>query len=212
MLKVVVLGPPGVGKTTLLRKYALGRADADLTFGVDFSTCSRVFEDRQKHCLMLYELAGSSIYSPVLKADLFSGADACLIVVDRQDQQQLIIAEDCLKELKMYTRRQRPVPSLIVSNKIDLPPCIPDDALMAFVDAYRAWDVAGWCRTNARTGDGTVYIDDFLQKVVSAKRISRALRAAEQAAAAAAASPISAAAAAAPAAGPSPGVVLTASP
>lgn len=124
-LKVVVVGEPGVGKTSLVHRYTKGEFTSDYkaTIGVDFSAKDITWEDGSEIQLHLWDLAGQERINTQVNV-YFRGAHGAICVVDATSEKsrEMITKWKELVEKKTTRANGQPYapPCLLVVNKIDL--------------------------------------------------------------------------------------------
>ncbi|MCE7743427.1 MAG: GTP-binding protein [Candidatus Heimdallarchaeota archaeon] len=127
--KIVLIGDPEVGKTSIRRKY-MGksfRADYLKTLGADFAA-QKVNVEGESVLLTIWDLAGQSIFHG-MRSSFYHGCKCALVVFDVTNPQTL---ENCYKwadEAAKYAKSSLKEIYLI-GNKIDL----VDDRLVTPVD------------------------------------------------------------------------------
>ncbi|KAH3757521.1 Rab GTPase [Pelomyxa schiedti] len=87
LLKVVLIGPRSVGKTTLMKRYVTNAVNIHEknTVGVDVLTKKLVVGDRQVS-LQIWDTAGQERFQ-CMTASFWKGADCCVLVFDVTDQE-----------------------------------------------------------------------------------------------------------------------------
>jgi small GTP-binding protein len=87
--KIVTLGEPAVGKTSLVTKYVTGRFERDYrrTLGIDISTYDAQLDDRLFK-LLIWDLAGQDIFVD-LRTRYCQGASGGIVVFDLTRPQTL---------------------------------------------------------------------------------------------------------------------------
>lgn len=82
LLKVIILGDAGVGKTALMNQYVHRKFSTQYkaTIGADFLTKEIIIDDRQV-TLQIWDTAGQERFQS-LGVAFYRGADACVIVYD----------------------------------------------------------------------------------------------------------------------------------
>ena len=116
--KLIVIGDPGVGKTSLIRAQAgmLFRPEYMATIGADVITRIYGFRNQAIH-LLIFDIAGQSLYDSV-NDYFFSGASSAMIVFD-------LTRKDTLSHVQSWSgevRKRIPyaIPMLLLGNKADL--------------------------------------------------------------------------------------------
>jgi Ras-related protein Rab-7A len=83
LLKVILLGDSGVGKTSLLERFITNRFSLmyKATIGADFMTKEITLEQNKVVTLQLWDTAGQERFQS-LGTSFFRGADCCILVYD----------------------------------------------------------------------------------------------------------------------------------
>ncbi|KAI5886641.1 P-loop containing nucleoside triphosphate hydrolase protein [Schizophyllum commune H4-8] len=126
-IKLVIIGPSGVGKTSLRGQYISGRFSAGYraTIGADFITKTLPHPSRpdESVVLQIWDTAGQERFSSLSSA-FFRGADAAVLCFDANDRQSMRSLTKWWDEFKQRT----PVADedleeyccVVVGNKTDL--------------------------------------------------------------------------------------------
>jgi len=162
-LKVVLVGPPGVGKTSLVRRYVLNAFDDRYrtTLGANVYKWSAPLDvgDRAIRVAMtVWDTAGESLPDGMLEMYLY-GAQGVLAVCDVTDTATATGLDPWISA----TRNLADVPVHILLNKADLG---PRDALLVGLEAAR--EQAHPCYvTSAKTGDNVAAaFQDLARRIV----------------------------------------------
>jgi len=161
--KVAIVGSGGVGKTTLLRRYATGKFQESriMTIGVDFETIE-VDLKGQPIKLTVWDLAGQQRFAP-FRDGFYKGARAVALVFDVSDRQSF-------EDLPYWYQEARGVLStayLVVNgNKTDLPRLVASQEGRA----YAASIDAAYVETCAKTGEG---VQQFFRVLAIAAHVPR---------------------------------------
>jgi len=121
LLKIIILGDSGVGKTSLLVRYVKRQFSSSYkaTIGADFLS-KEVEVDNKIVTLQIWDTAGQERFQGLGNA-FFRGADACVVVFDVTvessfnrlgEWKEAFITQAALKDSTNY-------PFLIIGNKID---------------------------------------------------------------------------------------------
>ncbi|GJQ13310.1 hypothetical protein GpartN1_g5101.t1 [Galdieria partita] len=122
LLKVVVLGDSGVGKTSLLERFVNRRFSQQYkaTIGADFLTKDMFVDDRNVN-LQIWDTAGQERYQSLGSA-FYRGADACVLVFDITDVKSFESLETWRDEFLVSANPSDPqhFPFVVLGNKSDL--------------------------------------------------------------------------------------------
>lgn len=121
-LKIIIVGDPGVGKTSILNQYCYKRFEETTkpTIGCDFSTLIISNDSSKVIKAQLWDVAGQEKFHALSKLYI-RGAQGCVIVCDITDEEslastlkwkELILNDESLSE--------EPIPIVLVQNKKDL--------------------------------------------------------------------------------------------
>ncbi|KAH7816108.1 Rab7a2 [Monocercomonoides exilis] len=140
LLKVLVLGDSGVGKTCLIRQFAQHKFSTQYkaTIGADFLTKEFILDDRQV-TMQIWDTAGLERFQS-LGVAFYRGADACVLVYDVTVPKSFYNLEGWKDEFLFQGAPQDPehFPFLVIGNKTDL-----EDSR-----AVSTKKAEGWCRSN----------------------------------------------------------------
>ena len=118
VIKLVLIGDSGVGKSNLLSRYTLGEfnMESKTTIGVDFAT--RLINVKDKRLkTQIWDTAGQERYRAMTNA-YYRGAAGALIVFDISSLNSFNNMQRWLKELR--ENGEPGVPVLLIGNKSDL--------------------------------------------------------------------------------------------
>jgi len=123
LLKVVVLGDAGVGKTSVVKQYVNGIFDPQYkaTIGADFLTKDVNLADRGLKKLQIWDTAGQERFRS-MAVSFYRGADACVLVYDMCDEKTFVNLEGWMKEFldnAGVENSTEDFPFVVLGNKAD---------------------------------------------------------------------------------------------
>jgi Ras-related protein Rab-7A len=151
LLKVIILGDSGVGKTSLMNQYVHKRFSNQYkaTIGADFLTKEVMIDDRMvtlqvstfvRHSLItpgrsgvmtsfclvyaqIWDTAGQERFQS-LGVAFYRGADSCVLVYDLTDSKSFDTLETWMDEFLIHAspRNQESFPFVVLGNKADITP------------------------------------------------------------------------------------------
>jgi len=122
LLKVIILGDSGVGKTSLMNQYVHKRFSAQYkaTIGADFLTKEVMIDDKLV-TLQIWDTAGQERFQS-LGVAFYRGADSCVLVHDITDSKSFESLESWMDEFLVHAapRNADTFPFVVLGNKSDL--------------------------------------------------------------------------------------------
>jgi len=122
LLKVVLLGDSGVGKTALMKQYCEKRFDKpyQATIGADFLQKDMLVGDKAI-TMQIWDTAGQERFKSLV-CKFYRGSDACILVYDVTSKQSFERLKFWMDEFVQHADIKDPkrFPFLIVGNKNDL--------------------------------------------------------------------------------------------
>jgi small GTP-binding protein len=122
VLKILVVGEIGVGKTHIIRRYVEGsfRESYKATIGVDFANKDFDWDDHTSISFQLWDVSGQERYGNMTHV-YYQEAVAAFVVFDVTQVHTLDMAAEWKKDidLKMLTSEDKPFPCLLLGNRID---------------------------------------------------------------------------------------------
>lgn len=139
LLKVILLGDGGVGKSSLMNRYVTNKFDSHLfhTIGVEFLN-KELEVDGRSATLQIWDTAGQERFRS-LRTPFYRGSDCCLLTFSVDDGQSFLNLANWKKEFIFYADVKDPdnFPFVVLGNKLDVPE-----------RQVSGEDVRKWCREN----------------------------------------------------------------
>jgi len=121
LLKLIILGESGVGKTAILNKYVNGKfiEDHKATIGADFLTKELTLDDKIV-TLQIWDTAGQERFQSLGNA-FYRGSDACVLVYDVTNDHTFKKIEEWRSNFISQAAPDDPkkFPFLLLGNKLD---------------------------------------------------------------------------------------------
>ncbi|EXJ55694.1 Ras-like protein Rab7 [Cladophialophora yegresii CBS 114405] len=122
LLKVIILGDSGVGKTSLMNQYVNKKFSTSYkaTIGADFLTKEVTVDDRIV-TLQLWDTAGQERFQS-LGVAFYRGADCCVLVYDVNSSKSFETLDSWRDEFLIQASPRDPesFPFVVLGNKIDM--------------------------------------------------------------------------------------------
>ncbi|KAM7375393.1 hypothetical protein PAMA_014478 [Pampus argenteus] len=139
LLKVILLGDGGVGKSSLMNRYVTNKFDSHLfhTIGVEFLN-KELQVDGHAVTLQIWDTAGQERFRS-LRTPFYRGSDCCLLTFSVDDGQSFRNLSNWKNEFAYYADVKDPdnFPFVVLGNKLDVP-----ERQVSGEDARQ------WCREN----------------------------------------------------------------
>jgi Ras-related protein Rab-7A len=122
LLKVIILGDSGVGKTSLMNKFVNDKFSKQYkaTIGADFLTKEILIDDKLV-TMQIWDTAGQERFQS-LGVAFYRGADSCILVYDITDQKSFDSLDLWMDEFiaQAAPRNPKDFPFVVLGNKSDL--------------------------------------------------------------------------------------------
>ncbi|KAJ3431565.1 rab7b [Anaeramoeba flamelloides] len=122
LLKIIILGDSGVGKTSLMNRYVKNKFTNQYkaTIGADFLSKEITIDDRSV-TMQIWDTAGQERFQS-LGVSFYRGADCCVLVYDTNSPQTFENLESWRDEFLIQSSPQDPekFPFVVIGNKIDM--------------------------------------------------------------------------------------------
>ncbi|XP_067620561.1 ras-related protein Rab-9A [Eurosta solidaginis] len=143
LLKVVILGDGGVGKSCLMNRFVQNRYDENNfhTIGVEFMN-KNIDVDGEKYTLQIWDTAGQERFR-ALRTPFYRGSDVCMLCYSVDDRESFRGLKQWRREFLNYADvKPEKFPFIVVGNKLDM------------ATKYRQVnyeEVEQWCKDNGMT-------------------------------------------------------------
>lgn len=155
LLKVIILGNSGVGKTSLMNQYVNKKFTNQYkaTIGADFLTKDVVIDDKQV-TLQIWDTAGQERFQS-LGVAFYRGADCCVLVFDMTNPKSFEALDSWRDEFLVQASPRDPekFPFVAIGNKLD-------ETNKRKVQAARA---NSWCRSK----NGIPYFETSAKQAIN---------------------------------------------
>jgi len=120
IVKILVIGEGGVGKTTLIHRLVTGKySDQPMTIGMGFATKVMKTSDGREMKLQLWDIGGQSRFRLFLPSAK-SGAKGIILVFDLSRPSTFVRLDDWIRLARTDLQPGKQVPIMLVGAKCDL--------------------------------------------------------------------------------------------
>jgi small GTP-binding protein len=120
VIKIMVIGEGGVGKTTLIHKFVTGKySDQPMTIGVGFATKTMRTDDGKTVKLQLWDIGGQPRFRLLFPAAK-GGARGVILVFDLSRPSTFVKLGDWVRLIRTGLPPNKHVPIILVGAKCDL--------------------------------------------------------------------------------------------
>ncbi|XP_032780819.1 ras-related protein Rab-7L1 [Daphnia magna] len=169
LFKVIIIGDPGAGKTSFIRRYVQNafRGDYKATIGVDFALKIVRWSENQTIKLQLWDIAGQERFTWMTRV-YYKEAQGCIIMFDLTSRNSFKNAVKWKKDVdsKCFLEDGAPVPCMLLANKCDLQEREVDQ--WEIETLCREHGFIGWTETSAKddlmVGDCMRFLIEIMMK------------------------------------------------
>ncbi|XP_049917960.1 ras-related protein Rab-32 [Epinephelus moara] len=152
LFKVLVIGDPGVGKSSFVLRYVRKRFDENYRsdIGVDFALKRIEWDAKTVVRLQLWDIAGQERFKKMSRV-YYKGAMGAVVVFDITNSSTLEAASEWKQDLdsKVCLDSGCPIPAVLLANKCDLTG--RDRDLVSSLDSFcKDNNFMGWFETSAK--------------------------------------------------------------
>lgn len=176
VFKIVAVGSGGVGKTSMIRRFALDKFETSylITLGVDFTTKELMISDpvtqkNSKVKLVCVDTAGQEYYSKI-RPSYYAGANGAFIVFDLTNRNSFESLPRWIAELNQFIPK---CPVSLVGNKLDLVENrrINKEEAENFAHKHNIQ----YFETSAKEGEGIDQVFKFITEEILKKMLTKAV-------------------------------------
>ena len=147
-IKIIIIGEPGVGKTSLVKKFISGHFSQDYRASIGTNLYVKEFRLDSAHIvtIQIWDIAGQEKWIK-MRHLYYRGAHGALIVGDyTRDNTFKQLREFWIQDLNKYCKN---IPKILVVNKVDLDRIISDNEIDILAKEI---DVKTTISTSAKNG------------------------------------------------------------
>ncbi|KKN43390.1 hypothetical protein LCGC14_0703560 [marine sediment metagenome] len=150
--KCIIIGPPAVGKSSLIRRFVQNYFSVDykFTLGVDFMAKSIEYEDEKLIKLSIWDIGGQERFK-FLRRSFYEGTHGALLVFDLSREQTFSKMKDWLKDMRSIIQEE--IPMVILGNKSDLLVEIGEIIKKKEAQEFAEKEGSDYIETSAKSGE-----------------------------------------------------------
>ncbi|MFX0021315.1 MAG: Rab family GTPase [Candidatus Hermodarchaeota archaeon] len=165
VLKIIVLGPGSVGKSSIIRRFVKNEFSFDykFTIGVEINSKIVEYEKGSFAQLTIWDIGGQERFK-ILRRNFYEGTYGALVVFDLSRPQTFSKMKEWISDLNVILEKE--VPIIILGNKADLIPEIGEvldqDEIVQFAENLDSV----YLQTSAKTGNNVQEAFAQLAKII----------------------------------------------
>ncbi|MFX1329910.1 MAG: Rab family GTPase [Promethearchaeota archaeon] len=152
VFKIIIIGPPAVGKSSLIRRFVEDKFSLNykFTLGVDFHSKKIEYESGKTAKLTLWDIGGQDRFKS-LQQSFYKGTQGAIVVFDLSRDQTYPKMKEWVSDMNQIIKIK--VPIVIIGNKSDLVPEIGEVIDRNRPKKYAETQNSIYLETSAKTGD-----------------------------------------------------------
>ena len=150
--KVLLLGAPAVGKTSILYRFVKNQFSYDYitTIGINYLTKEIDMDKKDFAKLVIWDIAGQKKFK-FLRKQYYEGTQGALVIFDLTQSKTFEALETWISEL--FSLIQKKIPIIIIGNKVDLIEEVGRSIDFDVVKEYAENKDSIYIETSAKTGE-----------------------------------------------------------
>jgi len=161
-LKICLMGEPGVGKTSLIRRFVYGAFPESYLKTIGTNVYKKeIKKNGNRYVLMVWDIMGEESFRQILKTSYFFGSDALIAVADVTREDTLDAIKDWVNAAESVINKK--VPIILLVNKADLEWKVKEEQVKKIADEIGAIE---YMFTSAKRGDN---VNEAFERIVEAK-------------------------------------------
>ncbi|MFX1240630.1 MAG: Rab family GTPase [Promethearchaeota archaeon] len=152
VLKIIVIGPGGVGKSSIIRRFVKNEFSFDymFTIGVEINSKLVEFEKDSFALLTIWDIGGQKRFK-ILRRNFYEGTYGALVVFDLSRPQTFSKMKEWISDLNVIIEEK--VPIVILGNKSDLVPKIGESFDQNEINHFVEKLDYSYLESSAKTGE-----------------------------------------------------------
>ena len=135
--KIILLGNSGVGKTSILERFAYNKFNEDVlsTLGLNFVDKNITLNNGEKINLKIWDTMGQEKFHSLSKS-YFRNVDAVLFIFSIDDEKSFKNLKYWIELFSMNNNGKRNIPLYLIENKNDLNRLVDEDEINDFLNEH----------------------------------------------------------------------------
>ncbi len=152
VLKIIVIGPGSVGKSSIIRRFVKNEFSFDYKFTIGVEINSHLVEYKKGSFaqLTIWDIGGQERFK-ILRRSFYEGTYGALVVFDLSRPQTFSKMKEWISDLNLILENK--IPFVILGNKSDLVPEIGESLHQNEIDHFVEKLDSTYFETSAKTGE-----------------------------------------------------------